>query len=47
MAKIIDKNSLWGEMNMQKWELCVKVFYRNIWGVVGVFFRKGLGEFGD
>jgi len=39
----IDKNSLWGELNIQKGELCVKGFLSQHLGVGWGLFQHGFG----
>jgi len=42
----IDKNSLWGELNIQKRELCVKgEFHHNILGLFENLFSEDPGDF--
>jgi hypothetical protein len=43
---LIDKNWLWGELNIQKGELCVKGFLAQHLGIGWGHFQQGLGEFG-
>jgi hypothetical protein len=40
---LIDKNSLWGELNIQKGELCVKGFLLQHLGFVWGPFQQGFG----
>jgi hypothetical protein len=42
-AQVIDKNSLWGELNIQKGELCVKGFLSQHLGFVWGPFQQGFG----
>jgi hypothetical protein len=40
---VFDKNSLWGELNIQKGELCVKGILAQDPGFVGGPFQRGFG----
>ena len=42
---LIDKNSLWGGMNIQKWELRVKKVLSQDLGLLGGPFQGGFGGF--
>ncbi len=42
---LIDKNSLWGGLNIQKRELCVKGIEAQDLGFVGGPFQRGFGGF--
>jgi hypothetical protein len=42
---LIDKNSLWDELNIQKGELCVKGLYHNMLGLFENLFSGDAGPF--